>query len=104
MEIIDDFGFVVIDKLTEREADMEQIAIKEEWARGLIYCDMEQFCLGEDGTLYLLDECGAFRYCPSGRFEVNFRGLASRHFAIGSDDAPVVKELNRLYQATQKKE
>ena len=62
--------FKVIDKMTGKEADPEEIALNEAWADGLIYCDMEGFAVGEDGRLYLLDECGRFEYAPSDRFEV----------------------------------
>ena len=62
--------FYVIDKLTGKEADMYEIALKEEWAKNLVYCDMEGFALQEDGSLILVDECGAFAYCPEDRFEV----------------------------------
>jgi hypothetical protein len=62
--------FFVIDKTTGQVPDMEGIALREEWADGLIYCDMEQFALGGDGSLYLLDECGAYRSCPEDRFEI----------------------------------
>ena len=50
------------------EPDLEQIALKEKWAEGLTYCDMEGFALQWDGTLILCDECGVFRYPPEGRF------------------------------------
>ena len=36
----------------------------EPWAKGLMHCDMEVFALLADGTLVLLDECGAYRYPP----------------------------------------
>ena len=62
--------FFVIDNQTGREPDMEEIALREKWADGLIYCDMQGFAVGGDGTLYLLDECGAHRECPEGRFRV----------------------------------
>ena len=62
--------FTVIDMLTGEEPNMEAIAIKEGWAQGLTYCDMEGFAIEQDGTLLLLDECGHFAYCPSGRFKV----------------------------------
>lgn len=65
-------AFTVIDKLTGQAADMEQIALKEKWADGLIYCDMEGFALEQDGTLLLLDECGNFAYCPPDRFELRW--------------------------------
>ena len=62
--------FYVIDKKTGKEADTYDIACNEEWAKGLIYCDIEGFFIGEDGTLVLLDECGNWAYCPEDRFEV----------------------------------
>lgn len=62
--------FRVIDKKTGKEPDLRKIALKEEWAQGLIYCDMEGFAIEQDGSLMLLDECGNFRYCPYGRFEI----------------------------------
>jgi hypothetical protein len=63
-------AFMVIDTKTRKEADTCQIALKEEWAKGLIYCDMEGFFIGEDDTLILVDECGNFAYCPENRFLV----------------------------------
>ena len=62
--------FTVIDKQTGTEPDTQRIALNEDWADGLIYCDMEGFAVEQDGTLMLLDECGNFRYCPPGRFLV----------------------------------
>ena len=64
------FEFKVIDKKTGEEADTYKIALKEDWAKGLIYCDMEGFAILEDGNLVLLDECGKWEYCPSDRFEI----------------------------------
>lgn len=62
--------FFVIDQTTGQEPDMEEIALREKWAAGLIYCDMEGFAVMEDGTLILLDECGQHRRCPPDRFEI----------------------------------
>ncbi len=62
--------FRVIDTKTGKEADTYEIALHEEWAKGLIYCDMEGFAIEEDGTLILIGECGKYAYCPEGRFEV----------------------------------
>jgi len=28
----------------------------------LVYCDLEGFALGQDGDLYILDECGNYAY------------------------------------------
>ena len=63
-------SFTVIDKLTGEYPDLENIALHEEWAKGLVYCDMEGFALEEDGSLLLLDECDNSRYCPPNRFEI----------------------------------
>lgn len=62
--------FGVIDKKTGKYPDLEKIALNEDWAQGLMYCDMEGFALEEDGTLLLLDECGRQACCPEGRFEI----------------------------------
>lgn len=65
-------GFTVIDKLTGQYPDCEKIALNEDWASNLIYCDIEGFSLQEDGNLILLDECGNYAYCPPDRFEIVF--------------------------------
>jgi len=62
--------FRVIDTKTGKEPDLREIALNEEWAKGLIYCDMEGFAVLEDGGLMLLDECGNYAFCPAGRFEI----------------------------------
>lgn len=64
--------FIVIDKKTGKEADTWNIALNEEWAKGLIYCDMEGFAITEDGNLVLMDECGNVVYCNTERFKVVF--------------------------------
>jgi len=66
--------FSVIDNKTGRKADTYQIALKEEWAKHLMYCDMDGFAITEDGTLVLLDECGGVAYCPNDRFQIVFHG------------------------------
>lgn len=63
-------GFDVIDTKTGEYPDLWEIALKEDWANGLMYCDMEGFAIEEDGTLLLLDECGKQAYCPKGRFKI----------------------------------
>jgi len=63
-------GFDVIDTKTGEYPDLWEIALKEDWADGLMYCDMEGFAIEEDGTLLLLDECGKHAYCPEGRFKI----------------------------------
>lgn len=65
--------FKVIDKTTGKEADTYMIALKEEWAKRLCYCDMEGWFIGEDGYLMLADECSNYAYPPDpNRFEVVF--------------------------------
>lgn len=51
--------FRVVDAHTGAEPDLEEIALHENWARHLMYCDLDGFSIEEDGTLPLLDECGA---------------------------------------------
>ena len=67
--------FKVIDKKTGKEADTYKIALKEEWATSLIYCDIEGFAITEDGLLTLADECGNMVYCPDDRFEIVFEEI-----------------------------
>lgn len=62
--------FTVIDKKTGEYPNVEKIALKEEWAKGLIYCDIDGFYIGENGELMLADECGNYAFCPPNRFEV----------------------------------
>lgn len=63
-------NFTVIDTKTGEYPDLWDIALHEEWAQDLMYCDMEGFATLEDGTLILMDECGRFTYCPEGRFQI----------------------------------
>lgn len=56
--------FDVFDTITGETADIEQIALKEEWAQDLVYCDMEGWMLDQDGNLSLHDECGGIAYPP----------------------------------------
>ena len=55
-------SFNVIDSKTGEYPDLEHIARAEEWAQNLIPCDMEGFCINEDGNLLLMDECGNYAY------------------------------------------
>lgn len=68
-------NFRVIDATTGNYPDLEEIALTEEWAKDLMYCDMEGFAIEEDGDLMLMDECGNFRYCPDDRFKIEFEGI-----------------------------
>ena len=69
-------GFKVTDTQTGEEPDLEEIALNEDWAKELIYCDMEGFALQDDGTLILCDETGRFVYCPEGRFKIELALVA----------------------------
>lgn len=62
--------FTVIDTTTMEYPDCEKIALTEDWAKHLIYCDIYGFNIGEDGNLVLVDECGNAAFPPPGRFEV----------------------------------
>lgn len=68
-----DLGFDVIDTKTGEYPDLEKIALTEEWAQGLVYCDMDGFAVREDGSLILLDECGNCVSCPPGRFDIRLQ-------------------------------
>ena len=65
-----EFPFYVFDKKKNKEADCYKIALKEDWAKCLCYCDMDGFAITQDGMLILLDECGEYAYCPDNRFKV----------------------------------
>ncbi len=65
-------SFTVIDNETGAYPDCEKIALSEEWAKHLIYCDIDTFAVTEDGNLILLDDCGNFAFCPADRFTVVF--------------------------------
>jgi len=62
--------FTVIDTKTGKEADEYEIALYEDWAKHLCYCDMEGWAIENDGTLLLVDECGRFAYADKERFKV----------------------------------
>ena len=63
-------GFTVIDNTTGEYPDTEKIALTEDWANKLIYCDIYGFALLEDGHMLLVDDCGNAVHCPPDRFKV----------------------------------
>ena len=65
--------FTVTDAKTGKAPDLWDIALQEEWAKELMYSDMEGFAIQENGTLVLMDECGNYAYCPQGRFRISIR-------------------------------
>lgn len=66
--------FTVVDTKTGKEADEYEIALHEDWAKHLCYCDMEGWAIENDGTLLLVDECGRFAYADRERFKVVWDG------------------------------
>lgn len=64
--------FNVIDPKTGEYPDLEHIAKTEEWAQSLVPCDMDGFCINEDGNLLLMDECGNYVCCPPDRFLIKY--------------------------------
>jgi hypothetical protein len=73
--------FRIIDKQTGLDPDLAKIARKEPWAQGLSYCDMEGFAIAEDGSLWLLDECGNHVSCPPERFELRWEDVEDDPFS-----------------------
>lgn len=84
-------AFTVIDTKTGEYPDLWEIALKEDWAKDLMYCDMEGFAIEEDGTLLLLDECGKHAYCPEGRFKVFFSSSQTHQEIMDPQTEPVLK-------------
>lgn len=64
--------FTVIDPNTGKYPDCREIVLREDWTRNLVYCDVEQFLISEDGNLFLMDDCDNIVRCPPGRFKVKF--------------------------------
>jgi hypothetical protein len=89
--------FRVIDKKTGKEPDLYEIARHEDWAKGLMWCDMEGFAIEEDGTLMLVDECGRYAYCPLGRFQVEM--LKDDELSrMDPDPSPMTEEMTKKTQ------
>ena len=65
-------SFTVIDNETGAYPDCENIVLNEEWAKHLMYCDIDTFAMTEEGALILLDDCGNCAFCPADRFTVVF--------------------------------
>ena len=67
-------SFTVIDTKTGKEADEYNIALHEDWAKHLCYCDMDGWAIQDDGSLLLLDECGRYAFADRERFKVVWNG------------------------------
>jgi len=52
--------------------ELEELALTEKWAKGLVYCDIDGFAVMADGVLVLLDECGSYAFPPDGLFRVEW--------------------------------
>lgn len=64
-------SFRVIDTKTGKEADACEIALHEDWAKHLIYCDIDGWAISDNGLLMLLDDCLRAAYPPDmERFKV----------------------------------
>lgn len=73
--------FTIIDNKTGEYPDCEKIALKEDWAKHLIYCDIDGFYIGEAGTLVLVDDCGNAAFPPGDRFTVKWENETVTHEA-----------------------
>jgi hypothetical protein len=91
--------FKVIDKTTGKEADTYNIALNEQWAKNLVYCDIEGWFIGEDGSLMLADECSNYAYPPDAdRFEVVFDEDEDEGYVIdpGEPEEPKPMTVNEI--------
>ena len=51
--------------------NLVKIALEEEWAKGLVYSNIEGFAITKDGKLILLDQNGNYAVCPPDRFIIH---------------------------------
>ena len=75
--------FKVIDTKTGKEPTsrvIDNIAKKG----GLMIYDIDQFFVGEDGSLVLVDDCGKMTYCDTTRFKVVAEQKTSHWIDCGS--------------------
>ena len=61
--------FRVIDKKTGKEPT-DRVIYNLAKKGGLMTMDIDQFFVGEDGSLVLADDCGNITYCDTKRFKV----------------------------------
>lgn len=67
----------VRDNKTGVYPDVEEIVLKEDWAKNMIYRESDTFALTENGNLILLDECGHYAVCPRDRFSVSVKRVST---------------------------
>ena len=65
--------FKVIDTKTGKEPT-DRVISNIAKRGNLIECDIDQFFVGEDGSLVLMDDCGNISYVDTGRFKVKWEG------------------------------
>lgn len=68
---------IVKDNKTGIYPDVEEIVLKEDWAKNMIYRESDTFALTENGNLILLDECGNYAVCPRDRFSVSVKRVST---------------------------
>lgn len=56
------FSFQVLNK-DGSFVNLDELLTKD-YAKNLIECDIDEFCLDEDGNLMLSDDCGNIAYIP----------------------------------------
>ena len=72
--VLTNFSFDVVFAETGEPVDFSDYPTRGwDWAEHLIYCDIGNFALEEDGTLILTDDCGNLAYPPDGLFNVTFK-------------------------------
>ena len=81
--------FKVIDTLTGRDADPEEIALdRHEFASWLTFCAMDGWYIDKWGNLALLDECGCYDMPQDDRFQIvwNKEALIELSMAVLFDE------------------
>lgn len=62
----------VVDRKTGQQASLEQLSMEGWVQEKLVWPDLEGFAIGEDGAIYLLDECGNWELCDPTRFYIRW--------------------------------
>ena len=99
--------FKVIDKKTGKEPTyrvIQNIAKRG----GLLEMDIDQFFVGEDGSLVLVDDCGNMTYCDTKRFKIVPQEADSHEIETNAREAErrrqetirtAIEEAKALYRA-----
>lgn len=62
--------FTIIDKRTGEEVDIDNLIEELDLNTNLMVNDIEGFAIGENGEIYLLDECGNFVFVEPDNYDV----------------------------------